>query len=482
MQTGSTDRGPGSSDVPERRARRRRRKDELSPLTPLPKLGPAGGAIIARAVLLGSIAGLIGWVVDGVVDALLTGQAIATAVLSPGPEEIWRRAAMAITFIVFVWAYLRVRRSERRTLLFYSAVEHAPDGIQLTTPDGRIVYSNAAVRDLYGFPLEHFLGRPVGELNVDQELAAREILPALRERGRWVGELEVWHADGYGFTIWLTAAALTDGRGAALGYVGIIRDMTERRRDHESLARYARELEEANRSRQLFLDIMTHDLLNPAGVVTASATKLLDVEPEPAKRRLIELLLRGGQRIVELCESATRYASMRADTEVELATLELGSVVRAAVADLDPKLRERSAFVSVHADRDYWARAHPLVVEVFANLLSNAAKYGPPGGPIDVELEDGGSTWVVAVRDRGDGVPDEFKQRIFTRFERAGKQGVKGSGLGLTIARLLVDSSRGEIWVEDNPGGGSVFKVRLPKAPEGERGAAAVAATAHHLS
>jgi signal transduction histidine kinase len=71
---------------------------------------------------------------------------------------------------------------------------------------------------------------------------------------------------------------------------------------------------------------------------------------------------------------------------------------------------------------------------------------------------------VLFVKDQGEGIPDEHKQRIFSRFERLGKEGVQGSGLGLTITKQIVSLHRGEIWVEDNPSGGSAFFVRVPKS------------------
>jgi len=75
----------------------------------------------------------------------------------------------------------------------------------------------------------------------------------------------------------------------------------------------------------------------------------------------------------------------------------------------------------------------------------------------------------VMVKDRGEGVPDEYKEKIFRRFERRMKEGVKGTGLGLAIVRRVMEFHKGKVWVEDNPGGGSIFCVLLPKKGPGER-------------
>ena len=104
-----------------------------------------------------------------------------------------------------------------------------------------------------------------------------------------------------------------------------------------------------------------------------------------------------------------------------------------------------------------------MVEDVFSNLMSNAAKYAPPDSTVTVAIRDEGSTWLVSVADEGDGVSDGFKEAIFERYERRNKKGVRGTGLGLAIAKRLVELHEGSIWVEDTPGGGSIFSVRLPK-------------------
>jgi signal transduction histidine kinase len=109
------------------------------------------------------------------------------------------------------------------------------------------------------------------------------------------------------------------------------------------------------------------------------------------------------------------------------------------------------------------AEASPLVGNVFSNLLSNAVKFSPPGSRVEIGAEEGEGNWEFFVRDNGPGIPEESRGRLFTRFERLGKTGVKGAGLGLAIARRIVDLHGGEIRVDDTPGGGSTFFVKLPR-------------------
>ena len=108
-------------------------------------------------------------------------------------------------------------------------------------------------------------------------------------------------------------------------------------------------------------------------------------------------------------------------------------------------------------------RANKIIQEVFANLISNAIKYASEGKRVVVEHEDKGDSVRIKVTDFGEGIADPYKAGIFDRFKRKGKKGVKGSGLGLTISKKIVELHRGKIWVEDNRAGGAVFVVEIPK-------------------
>jgi signal transduction histidine kinase len=101
---------------------------------------------------------------------------------------------------------------------------------------------------------------------------------------------------------------------------------------------------------------------------------------------------------------------------------------------------------------------------VFSNLIDNALKFTPAGGRVDISLRSLPDTLEISVADTGPGVPAEFKESIFERFSQIPTSGGRrrGTGLGLTFAKLAVEAHRGRIWVEDNPGGGSVFRIHLP--------------------
>ena len=247
-----------------------------------------------------------------------------------------------------------------------------------------------------------------------------------------------------------------------LGGGAILRAERARTSAERRLEGRARELAASNRMKDLFADIMRHDLLNPAGVIGYYADYILEESRDERTRESGLKIKRTVARLTEMIREAATFSQLQDADAIELRDLDLGAVVTDALGDLRQGARREAVCLLYAAAARYPLRANPMIVNVFANLLTNAGKYG--AGRIDVRIEDHRAWWTVSVADHGAGIADADKERIFSRFERLQKEGVKGSGLGLAIARHLVELHHGRIWVEDTPGGGACFKVRLPKA------------------
>ncbi|GEJ55981.1 PAS domain-containing sensor histidine kinase [Anaeromyxobacter diazotrophicus] len=400
------------------------------------------------------------WIVDAAVDAGFLGGVFVQELFHPSAPELWMRAVVATLLVL-----LFVRTQDRARLqLLTAALAEAPDGVQVVDVQGRVCYSNAAVQALYGYGPEELRGRHVDLMNADPHFAERIILPALQRAGRWAGELDVRHKDGHVFPVWLATALVPGGLGRPPAAIGIIRDISERKRTEEELRGYAHRLEDANQLKELFADILRHDLLGPVSTVRLALDLLDKEEHAPRSQQLVARARRGCAQLTEMIDSAALYAKVSAAREIALEQLDLGAVLAEVVAQSEPFAEARRGRIAYQGrGAGYLTRAHPLIADVFANLISNAVKYGPDQGTVAVGVEDAGDRWHVSVADRGEGVPDADKPRLFNRFERLGKAGVKGTGLGLAIAKRIVEMHGGGIAVEDNPGGGAVFRVSLPK-------------------
>lgn len=127
------------------------------------------------------------------------------------------------------------KKAEENLKLFLWAIEEGMDGIQIVDLNGIIIYSNKAIEEMYGFSADELWGKHVNEMNADKEFAGKVIIPSIKETGRWSGEMRVVRTDGREFPIWLSASMVKDNKGEPLAMVGIIRDITERKKAEEAL-------------------------------------------------------------------------------------------------------------------------------------------------------------------------------------------------------------------------------------------------------
>jgi signal transduction histidine kinase len=231
-------------------------------------------------------------------------------------------------------------------------------------------------------------------------------------------------------------------------------------------ARLYGELRRAVQSRDDFLAVAGHELKTPLAALLLHLDGMLrQARRDGAAGRLLERLEKAaasGARLDKLINQVLDVSRITAGRlELEPEELELDRVV----GDIAERLGEASArTIAVRAQRvmGVWDRGR--MEQVVTNLLANAIKYGQ-GRPIDVELAAERGDAVLRVRDRGIGIDPAQQQRVFERFERAvDKREFGGLGLGLWIARQIVEASGGSIAVESAPGQGSTFTVRLPLA------------------
>ncbi len=236
------------------------------------------------------------------------------------------------------------------------------------------------------------------------------------------------------------------------------------RRSEETLKASSRQLEEANRMKDLFTDIVRHDLLSPVAAAKGYGEILARGEQDQGRLELFSAMGRSLQRLAETIEHSAILSKLEDSGDMEVTHLDLAELIDRAAGGLARALLEKDLGLVRSMKGSYPVRGSTLLEEVFLNLLSNAVKYSPEGGRIEVGIDDRGEVWEAFVKDRGEGIPDEYKEKVFTRLERLQREGVKGTGLGLAIVKRIVDLHGGSVRVEDNPGGGSIFVVSIPKA------------------
>lgn len=228
---------------------------------------------------------------------------------------------------------------------------------------------------------------------------------------------------------------------------------------------------ERQREEQLrFVASIAHDLRNPLTALSAAASSVAPsrpLPPEPRIRQTLALVARQVERLDRLIEDlldAARIESGRLDLRIE--ERDVRDLVRESVELFRPLSERHEIHVSL-PDTPLVIRCDPTrISQVLNNLISNAIKYAPGGGRVDVSATRQGRWVVLAVSDQGVGIKPEEMSAIFEPFHRAGpaRESIPGVGLGLSVSRRIVERHGGRIEVESTPGRGSTFRVRLPIA------------------
>lgn len=225
-------------------------------------------------------------------------------------------------------------------------------------------------------------------------------------------------------------------------------------------------LRDIDATKTTFLHAVSHELAGPTTVIVGLAETLARPElTEEQRRHLVARLARRAEGLRASLAGLLDLSEVgEGPVPIAVEEVELHGVVEHAVelSEVDRRrLQVRDVDGRIAADG-------PKLAHAIANLLTNAAKYAPPGSLIDVNAEIRPEIVIVRVEDRGPGVPDGLRWRIFEPFERIGEHGeMEGSGLGLSIVRQFARLHGGDAWVEPRKGGGSRFTITIAR-PEAE--------------
>jgi PAS domain S-box-containing protein len=229
-------------------------------------------------------------------------------------------------------------------------------------------------------------------------------------------------------------------------------------------ARLFDEAQAAVRTRDEVLSVVTHDLRNPLGVILGGAATLLELQPEGVQRRLCELISSNALRMDRMVNDLLEVA--RADLgrlALDLVELPVEALVAEAGAMMRPLAEAQGIGLETETAPSLPVRADSgRVLQVLSNLIGNAVKFTPAGGSIRLECVPIGGEACFMVSDTGPGIPPDQIPHLFGAFWQADSLDRRGLGLGLSIARGIVEAHGGRIWVESQVGAGSTFFFTLP--------------------
>ena len=373
----------------------------------------------------------------------------------------------------------RLQQSEER---FRHAIESAPAAMVIIDQNGTIRQVNTLLEDIFGYARGEILGQSIERLVPER---FRGIHPRHRtnffadSRPRRMGagrDLFALHRDGTEIPVEIGLSPISTSDGMFV--IAAVTDITERKRASEREQEAKRDAEKANRVKDEFLAVLSHELRTPLSAIMSWAEVL---ESGPAleaelRQEATQGILRGVQLETHLIDSLLDLSRIMSEKlNLEMERLDVRPVVQAAVDIVRPGITSKKLRLDVRMpDVPLILTGDPTrLQQIVWNLLTNAAKFTPAGGKIEIVLEqrdastDDRSYAQLRVTDSGSGIPANFLPHIFDRFaqEKMGGPGHRGLGLGLAIVRELVLAHGGTIRADSaGPGQGSTFIVRLPLA------------------
>ena len=248
---------------------------------------------------------------------------------------------------------------------------------------------------------------------------------------------------------------IRDEAGNTYRVVGVARDVTS---EYESAA-----------LKEEFISLVSHELRTPLTPITGIFSMLEYREELPDDlRHLVKMGLRNSRRLRDLINDLLDVHKLSAESmEVNLETLELNSLVAEAIEIEKPNSARRHLSVAIapHNTPLFVKAGRKRLLQVLAKLLSNAVKFSDPGGTIEVAIDETEGYGQVAITDHGPGIPLESRDEIFEKFTQADSSLTRrhgGTGLGLTIARAIVERFQGRIYFETDESRGTTFFIELP--------------------
>ncbi len=289
------------------------------------------------------------------------------------------------------------------------------------------------------------------------------------ERETYSGRPDAW--------VSTTKMPLRDERGEIIGTFGISRDITVQIRVESALARQAGELgaqnerlRELDRLKDEFVALVSHELRTPLTSIIGYIQLLRDERASDLDTdHFAEVIERNAERLLRLVGDLLFLSQMQSgQLALEVRDVDLASLAVEAVEEARPEAERKHIDLVLSGGAVPRLAVDPTrIAQLFGNLISNALKFTPEGGKVEVTLAAEGDEAVLSVADTGIGIPAVDRERIFERFyrtEAATQRVIPGSGLGLTISRAIVDAHQGTITVRSDEKHGSTFTVRLPLA------------------
>ncbi len=368
-------------------------------------------------------------------------------------EPLTAIASMAATAMNNALLYSTVQDEALRKQAILQSIA---DGVVVVDTERRVILTNSAAATMLNMTVSDLNSKTFAELPLEPLEAAPELFaqspdlatPTLYQSGKRI--------------LSVSAAPIRTVEGREGGEVLVLHDVTAER--------------EVDRAKTDFIATISHELRTPLTSICGYTDLLLRGFAgalEEEQREFLGTIRQQAQSMVDVLQNVIVIASIEAGTmKPDLQPYQVHSLVQQALATTQKSIEEKKLALNVEVPEDL-----PLVMVdrdhvkiVLTQLLDNARRY-TDSGSVSIQAHQTNDGVQIDIRDTGRGISPEDQKRLFTRFQRGGEQGglavrERGAGLGLAIARQLVESQQGRIWVDSSVNEGSTFSVVFPLAPE----------------
>ncbi|MBK8329057.1 MAG: PAS domain S-box protein [Bacteroidetes bacterium] len=361
------------------------------------------------------------------------------------------------------------------TAEFYSQIIDSLQDYSIFTLDNDFIINSwsSGSTKIFGYETDEVIGEPFDIIFTEQDLSTgipkREIEVALKE-GRATDNR--WHItkDKNLFYAYGLVFPLIGMEGEMLGYVKILRDLTERKQSEDAIRNYIKELEELNTHKESVLAILSHDLRSPLSSIIGTTKYLKDnhqkMKPE-AVQEMLDLLYKSSNDELVMLDYLVEWARIKyASDTFSPSKIKLTDYINKVFDTLNESASINTINLHHEIQEDTAVFADgKMLISIIQNIVSNAIRHTEKGGDITVSAKTQDDKIIVQVKDTGIGMSKEILDKLFTPQMKTlseTRKKNKGAGIGLLLVKGFLEKNGGEIWVESIEGEGSSFYFTLP--------------------